>query len=107
MTRNPGFFILTIVGLLIISTTYLVRLSEGPARQPHSRYLWNQMWVTFTQATTGYGESVRWCMRNLHSLACQPRWHAAARPAMMPWQSDARTRPGRARFSEAPWDRVE
>jgi hypothetical protein len=107
MTRNPGFFILTIVGLLIISTTYLVRLSEGPARQPHSRYLWNQMWVTFTQATTGYGESVRSCMRNLQSLACQSQWHAAARPAMMPRQPDARTRPGRARFSNTPWDRVE
>ena len=25
---------------------------------PHSKYLWNQMWITFTQATTGYGESV-------------------------------------------------
>ena len=58
MTRNPGVIIMIITSLLLGSATYIVRLAEGPAGMPHSRYIWNQMWVTFTQATTGYGESV-------------------------------------------------
>jgi hypothetical protein len=79
MTRNPGFFIMTIVGILICSTTYLVRLAEGPAQQPHSKYVWNQMWVTFTQATTGYGESVRAALPPLPTRPCRaPRTPGAA-----------------------------
>jgi len=58
MTRNPGAIIMTIVALLLSSTTYIVRIAEGPAAMPHSKYMWNQLWVTLTQATTGYGESV-------------------------------------------------
>jgi hypothetical protein len=61
MTRNPGAIITCLVALLLSSTTYIVRIAEGPAAMPHSKYIWNQMWVTLTQATTGYGESVLAC----------------------------------------------
>jgi len=58
MTRNPRKMIGTFVLLLLSSCTYIVRIAEGPAAMPHSKYIWNQMWVAITQATTGYGESV-------------------------------------------------
>jgi hypothetical protein len=37
MTRNPGLLIMMMVGLLLSSTTYIVRLAEGPAYMPHSQ----------------------------------------------------------------------
>jgi hypothetical protein len=36
--------------LLTLSlATYLLRLAEGPAYQPHSTYFWEAMWVVLTQ----------------------------------------------------------
>ena len=58
MTRNPLKIILLMVALLLGSTTYIVRIAEGPAGQAHSKYLWNQMWVTFTQ-----GRALKYCTR--------------------------------------------
>ena len=71
MTRNPGSIIACAVVMLLSTTTYIVRMAEGPAAAPHSKYIWNQMWVTLTQATTGYGESVK------PEPACVPIHHLA------------------------------
>ena len=53
--RNPVTTICGILLMLLSTQTYLLRIFEGPAYQPHSVYVWDCLWVIFTQATTGYG----------------------------------------------------
>ena len=53
--RNPVSTILSALSILLITQTYLLRLAEGPAYTPHSVYVWDAVWVVFSQATTAYG----------------------------------------------------
>lgn len=53
--RNPVTTICGFLTMLFCTQTYLLRIFEGPAYQPHSVYVWDCLWVIFTQATTGYG----------------------------------------------------
>ena len=50
--RNPVTTICGFLTMLFCTQTYLLRIFEGPAYQPHSVYVWDCLWVIFTQATT-------------------------------------------------------
>lgn len=55
IAKYPVRVISCVVGVLYLSVCYLMRMTEGPAYQPHSDDWWDQMWITITQGTTGYG----------------------------------------------------
>jgi len=56
MAASPAIILLFCVTLLHGSTSYLVRIAEGPAGLPHSKYYWDQIWLIITQASTGEGK---------------------------------------------------
>lgn len=66
VSKYPVSVIASSTFLTFFSMSYLIRITEGPAYQPHSDDWWDQMWITITQGTTGIAapSHSRWCGRS-------------------------------------------